>query len=457
MVVTLATVDLPGSTSTTLYGPRQLEVAAAILFRDIRRGWPVLTGRSRGGLDYRLERVTASAIRMVVTDRYAYARYVAERWYPLERRLGPQQVRDALREAGMVPEDADRIPSEISNVTGSGTASRPITVRGVGGQAPSPPAPPAPPPIANPTDLAVAKSLKQIADREPNKPTAEKLVFGDGRTVSLKQLRQKAADLGVDYKGVGLSPTGRETVEGLLTYIEENYPELLDGFGDIVTTDAQGYRAAVAPGNLAGKLYQRMYLAKNTFGNNPYADVENTFFVWADEPVTQTQWYRLVNADDPLDPLSWDSVHRHDSVAPPSGYMAVEEVDQIRREAWDAEEVIRRRFRVGNDDRFGQRVRGQRQRLLRDLIHEMGHLLHHSRGVDAVNEAAVYARWRQQTGASDWSEWAKDVSRYAQKDVGEATAEALAVRELYGAEKLPVDARLWLEYLESRKVVEDYS
>ncbi len=451
MVVTLATVDLPGSTSTTLYGPRQLEVAAAILFRDIRRGWPVLTGRSRGGLDYRLERVTASAIRMVVTDRYAYARYVAERWYPLERRLGPQQVSDALREAGMVPEDADRIPSEIQNVTGTGSASRPITVRGVAGQAPAPPTPAPPPPITNPTDLAIAKSLKQVAD-EPDRARAADAVFGAARNVPLKKLKERVAQHGVQYSAVGLSPGARDTLDRLIDYMEENYPETLQQLTAVKTTDPKKTLASVSNWTQNGKTVTQLNLAKRLYGNKP-VDTTIKFQRYADREINHTVWWKF----DPEGEF-FKIDHRpkvEGELGPPPGWMTVEQLDVVRKAEFDESIAKSNRWSVGLDNRFGEAVKPGRQRMMRTLIHELGHMLHVSRGLtNKQTSPAVYARWRQQTGVEDWTVWAEQISDYSLKNVHEATAEAFALREIYGVEQLPSTARLWLEYLESRPVVD---
>ena len=444
MVVTLYTADIPGDGK--IYSPRVLEVAAAILYEDVRRGWPVLTGRSRGGLRYDLERVNASSVRMVLTDKQAYARYVAEKWYPLDRRLGPAAVREALAKALTIPPDATEIPSRLPDVDGMGASSRPVQIQGTNQNPPAPAGPPPPP--ANPTAAAQQKALGQIPDSQANKPTAAATVFAPAKKVTLKKLKERFKNLGIQYQATAVGESGRDALDSVMDYAEKHYPEELKELRRVRSSKNKKWSAFVRYRRYddgSGRGPQSLYLPRQHWdktGGVPGSKIEK----WADT-YRQNYWYRLKE-----DGNFKAQRQKPGEVAPPPGWMSVEEADRIRVERIKAQRLKDSSYNVGKDGRFGRKQVTKAERLRGTLTHELGHVFHNAHNLTDLNEDAVYAAFRKATGAPDWKVWAQEISGYAETLLSEATAEAFALREIYGVEHLPAPARQWLEYLADRPV-----
>ena len=446
MVVTLYTADIPGDGK--IYSPRILEVAAAILYEDVRRGWPVLTGRSRGGLRYDLERVNASSVRMVLTDKQAYARYVAEKWYPLDRRLGPAAVREALAKALTIPPDATEIPSRLPDVDGMGASSRPVQIQGTNQNPPAPAGPPPPP--ANPTAAAQQKALGQIPDSQTNKPTAAAAVFAASKKVARAKVKAQVEALGAKYKATAVGPAGLDALDTMLEYAQEHYPETLRELAIVKSSTSKQTIAAVGynlPGDIRSK--QRLILSRTYFDKEKVSNV--AFLSYQKEYKEVYWWKRPADGDSGF----WDYRKKEPGeVSPPPGWMSAAEADQIRRAAKEAaQDAKESRWAVGLDGRFGKKLQGRTERLRATLIHELGHMFHNSHNVVNNNNHQLYNVFKSQNpGVEDWDVWGKQISDYGGSKLAEATAEAFAVREIYGAEQLPTTARLWLEWIEARPV-----
>ena len=739
MVVRLATVKIPSAPSLG-FGLRTLEVAAALLFERVRRGWPVLTGRSRNGLDYYVRAIADQQIEMLITDRYAYARYVEERWYPLDRLLNDQSVRAALGDAGRVPEGDRSVAGKLSSPTDpSQSFSRPVTIRGAferpfpAGQVPvsdggSPAAPsseslpppptiPAvddivPPPLVEPDlpdtgqlrdgtfivddqinrnlesdwedilrkfypdhnpgpfdppipdgvynwsngtrdpvirdliqesldaaaqgrpaelteaqreyvdgvirdskpirltgeaklfrgmviqdeeakqkflaavgdpgdlfslaapqsfsfDEAVAgrystpragfehlgeplrviieaeggegrfalgafgieaeavmapgqqmriKSTSQtgnelkvtveLVDVDPatsdplptvtepppeRKPKAADVVFGEPRHINLTGLiRKLEREHGLEVgDGVeNLSAEGRDALVTFLDYAAENYPDAFEQLArvEMVTGANDSDLGAIAAIGIdwEGSLRNRargpstLILSQRWFEGYQYelevADRpifepwdDGTDYVYKPPPDPSEIGYddAWSYAEYDHDRNVWvvnnvDSEYTDPDVPPPQ-FISPAETDQIREAEFDRALARVDRFAVGDDDRFGGRVTNKREKLRSVLIHEIGHMVHNSRGAvldtrpHAINPlVAEWESWRDRSGGRRWEVWAQEISDYATTDMAEATAEAFTVRELYGAEHLPVEAREWLEYLETQVDLGEY-
>ena len=102
-------------------GFQQMSAEAFVVYVE---GWPVDTGISRGGLDYRLENDGRRA-RMIFTNLHDYAIWVERRWYRVRDVLGG---RVAQIVAAVNRSDTTRTVSLSRR--GGGFARRKFTVRG---------------------------------------------------------------------------------------------------------------------------------------------------------------------------------------------------------------------------------------------------------------------------------------------------------------------------------------
>ena len=96
---------------------------AARAFEIYVQGWPVDTGLSRGGLDYRIDRV-GKGVRMVFTNLQDYAIWVERRWYPIRQVVGRRLSQIAQQVS------AARVGSVSLSRRGGGFAKRKFTVKG---------------------------------------------------------------------------------------------------------------------------------------------------------------------------------------------------------------------------------------------------------------------------------------------------------------------------------------
>ena len=283
----------------------------------------------------------------------------------------------------------------------------------------------------------------------PQGPAAEMLFDRTRKTVTPEEVRElfkvpNAQIIPEDYDEAGL-----EAINDVFRYLLDRFPEEVATLDTVIAGDVDWAVAAVLDprllpdGNLIGTT---LLINPNKFTKDiikRFEDLES----YVDKYGADKFWV----VPDSFDHSGFRFVPRHADQPRPENAWSMAEFDQLR---------FYKALGVGENPVYGPVVSGATQNARKVVLHEFGHIWHNAHGVHTEDIDSFYDVFMHKTGAGWWEDWAVSVSDdpravigYGSNELNEATAEAFVLREVYGSDFLPDDARKWLEFIESLPVV----